>query len=472
MNKALALLVVFWASQSFAQDITAGVATLTTQDTIPTQDTDSPQVNPKPVNPKDEAPQLDINNFELVEHALYSSVVLQNIPAIKELLPIYQQKSSDDKTSRLLIKTSQALLAKTNQDIKQSIRLYREVLAENPNLLDIRFTLAELLYQDQQNEAAKDQFLRLRGDERASEQDKQVLDAYLTAINKKSEWVVGGNVGYAYDPNANDIPKKSSIKMNGGTWTFPAKEVAKGIQYRAFAQKSINLKDNLYLVPYASLSGKSYYTNHQYDDTTAKLSLELALKDTQKELGVSPYAQKRYSGGEPYNQEVGVSFDGSYWFTPKHQSSLSAKIGNQQYEKRLKELNSGNVYEVNGSHLWLMSPNQYVSMGLGYGQKNAQDPSRAYKKTTLTASWTKDWQGGLSTNLTASVGKSHYQGKDIVGIQRQDTVYDTSMSVWHKNIHFWGITPRLTVSYSDTHSNHPFYEIAKSNAYVQFSKKF
>lgn len=429
----------------------------------------------KPANNQQIA-DLDINDPQLVEHALYSSVVLQNIEAVAVLLPIYRQNNhqnnGNDKASRLLIKASQALLASSQDDYKTSIRLYREILSDHPSLMDIRFRLAQLLYADQQNEAAKDQFLKLRADERTLAQDKEVLDAYLTALNQKSAWSFGGSLGYAYDPNANDIPKKSQIQMNGGTWTFPKKESAKGIQYRAYVQKSVNIKDNFYLTPHATIWGKSYYSNHDYDETAIKVSLEAGIKDTKTEIGLSPYFQRRFTNKESYNQEYGLTSENAYWLTPNYQLSVSGKIGKESYEKRLKNLSSGQIYEVNLSSLWLANANRYFGAGIGYGQKDAKDPARAYHRQSAYVSWTQDWQGGLSSSATLSLTQSRYQGKDLVGIKRSDKEYGISLSLWHKNLYFLGITPRLTLSYNDTHSNHPFYEIAKSNAYIQFGKKF
>lgn len=472
MNKVLGFLLMMGVAHSITQSAMASelVDTALTNQSNNTSSIDAQITTADLQDAKSN--ELDTSNIELVEHALYSSVVLKNIDAIRELLPIYRQNSTDDKVSQLLIKASEATLATNQNDYKKSIRLYREILADYPTLMDIRFTLAQLLYNDQQNEAAKDQFVRLRADERVSESDKQVIDAYLTALNKKSEWQFGGSLGYAYDPNVNDIPKQTQIRMNGGVWTFPKKESARGVQYRLSAQKSINLKDNFYLSPQALIWGKSYYTNHDYDEIAAKISLEGGLKDTRRELNITPYFQRRFVAKESYNQEHGMVVDGSYWLTPEHQLSLSGKLGKETYTKRLRDLSSGTVYEVNVSHLWLAKSNQYFSAGIGYGQKDAQDPSRAYHKSTLHGSWTQEWQGGLSSSLSLAVSKSRYQGKDIVGIKRKDAIYDVNVGLWHKNIHFWGITPRLILSYSDTHSNHPFHEIAKSNAYIQFGKKF
>lgn len=421
----------------------------------------------------DDTPELDINNAELVENALYSSLVLQNTPAVEKLLPIYQKNhNKSDKTARLLIHMSEALLAEQRQAYKTSIRLYREVLAEYPAMLDVRMRLAEILFFDQQNEAAKDQLLRLRSENSLTDSDKIGLDKYIQAINQRTTWEVSGGAGLICDPNINNAPKQTSIDMNGGTWTLPEAESAKGVSYRVNLNKSLNLKNNYYGEFQSSLSGKSYWSSDDYDDINAKIGLGVSYKDTNTELSLIPYYQRRWAGGDIYTKETGIVLDWSHWLSNRHQLVLSSKAGKESYYGRLKNYNTGNLAEITGTYVFVNNARQYWTAGLGYSQKDSKDDSRAYHRNTLYGSWTQDWQKGLSTNVSLAISKSTYKAADIVGITRKDTEYNTNLSVWHRNVHFAGITPRLSFVHHRNDSNHPFYDVNKSNVFIQFNKKF
>lgn len=409
---------------------------------------------------------------ELLEHALYSSVVLNNIPAVDKLLPLYKTlpNATKDSASILLIQMSEALLAKNSGDLKQAISLYRSVLASHPEMFDIRLLLTEVLIADQQDEAAKDQLLRLRSEQQLSNHEHSVINNYLNILNKRSSWNLNGGISYSYDPNINNAPDKRSVDMNGGKWTFNQPESAHGISYFAEAKRDWNLKDNYYLSFSGDVYGKSYWTNHDYDDLIIQSNLGIKYKNARSELSFLPYYQKRWSGNEPYTYETGIGGEWSHWLTPKHQLLTAFSIGKETYNNNYKA--SGKTANASATWLFVNNARQYWTLGTDYAHKDAKDRSHAYYRSGIRASWTQEWQKGISTSLGIDVAKRHYQDKDIFGIQRQDNEYATRLSIWHRNIHFWGITPRLTMTYRTTDGNHPAYNYSKSGAIVQFNKRF
>lgn len=412
-----------------------------------------------------------LDNPELLEHALYSSIVLGNVPAIKNLLPIYKKlPHQDDKARQLLIDMSKASLAQAEGDNKTAIKQYREVLADFPKLNDVRLTLARLLVDDKQNEAGKDQFVRLRSENALTDEQRAIVEAYIEHLNRQSKWSIGGGLGYAYDPNVGNAPDERVIPMNGGVWTFEEAEKAHGVSFGLSASRDFNIKGNYYAKVNGSINGKTYWTNHDHDDLMARLDAGLAYKNARTEWAVLPYHQKRHFGGEKYTQEAGVRGEYSRWFAPRHQVLSAVEWGHESYERNANL--SGEM--VGGSLTWLYLANarQYFSLGADYSYKDAHDKSRAYDRYGVRASWTREWDKGISTQFGLDVGKRAYGGDDLFGITRKEMEYTGRLSVWHRGVHFWGITPRLTMTYRKTDGNHPVYEYTKGNAFIQFNKTF
>lgn len=413
-----------------------------------------------------------INNPELLEHALYSSVVLGNIQAVDKLLPLYKQLPNvkNDSASLLLIQMSEALLAQSKGNLKKAIKLYRTILSNNPQISDIRFLLAQTLLADQQNEAAKDQLLRLRSESELSEDEHLTINQLLALINKRSVWEFSGGFSYAYDPNINNAPDKRSVDMHGGTWTFNNPESAHGVSYFANIGKDWNLKNNYYAHFSTDVTGKSYWTNHDYDDLILQNKLGIKYKNARTEFAILPYYQKRWSANDPYTQEIGIAGEWSHWLTSKHQLLTAASTGKETYTHNNKA--SGTT--INGSATWLFVNNtrQYWTLGSDYAYKDAKDKSHAYNRLGARASWTQEWQKGISTSLAIDIARRNYQGADIFNIVRKDNEYMGRVSIWHRNIHFWGITPRLTLSHRITNSNHPAYKYSKSGTIIQLNKRF
>ena len=76
--------------------------------------------------------------------------------------------------------------------------------------------------------------------------------------------------------------------------------------------------------------------------------------------------------------------------------------------------------------------------------------------------------------MQAGLAQRHYQTASLFsdGEKRRDTEWNTSLSLWHRALHFGGITPRLTVAYYRNNSNDAFYEYDKLRTFIEFIKTF
>ena len=59
----------------------------------------------------------------------------------------------------------------------------------------------------------------------------------------------------------------------------------------------------------------------------------------------------------------------------------------------------------------------------------------------------QEWPLGISSRLSVAYARRTYQGVDLFGIRQKNKEYQTNVTLWHRNVYFWGITPKLTWSY-------------------------
>lgn len=57
-----------------------------------------------------------------------------------------------------------------------------------------------------------------------------------------------------------------------------------------------------------------------------------------------------------------------------------------------------------------------------------------------------------------------YDSTDFFGIQQRNKEYGALITLWHRDIYYFGITPKINLSYFKSDSNHPFYEYDKKMA--------
>ena len=122
----------------------------------------------------------------------------------------------------------------------------------------------------------------------------------------------------------------------------------------------------------------------------------------------------------------------------------------------------------------MFSPNQkqYWFAGLDLSHKSARSASDAYDRFSTRLGWGQEWGKGISTRLIGSFGKRYAKGEDFFNIKRRDNEYNANLALWHRNIHFFGITPRIVFSYSKIDSNNKFYSYDTSKVYLDFSRSF
>ena len=162
--------------------------------------------------------------------------------------------------------------------------------------------------------------------------------------------------------------------------------------------------------------------------------------------------------------------DLSNWLNEKWQISTALEYGEQRYETR-KHLN-GNNYLASATLLYLAKNGQYWFGGADYNRENTRDLDNAYQRKNVRLGWGQEWKAGISTRLILNYAQRAYKEKDLIGIRQKNKEYASVFTIWHRNFHIWGITPKLSWSYQKVTSNHPFYEYDKNRIYLEISKTF
>jgi len=61
---------------------------------------------------------------------------------------------------------------------------------------------------------------------------------------------------------------------------------------------------------------------------------------------------------------------------------------------------------------------------------------------------------------------------DLIGKIQKNDEYSSALTLWHRDLHFFGMTPKVTWQYQKVSSNHPFYSYDKNRVYFEMSKTF
>ena len=153
------------------------------------------------------------------------------------------------------------------------------------------------------------------------------------------------------------------------------------------------------------------------------------------------------------------------------QVSAAAEYGHKR-QKQYQYLN-GNSFLTSTSLIYMPNPQRYFVGGIDYSLETAKDDSDAYHRFGGRLGWGEEWNKGVSTFLQVGGAQRKYHADAfLLDKPRHDKEYTVNASIWLRNLHFYGITPRLTVRYQRFDSNHFAYDYQKAKAFIELNKTF
>ena len=411
---------------------------------------------------------------DLVIRALLPAVMQGNIDNVELLYPIYQQLPAQFHDP-ILTKWVSAIVAKKNQQYTEAITLYRQILAEQADIQPVRLQLAVALFENNELEASEDQFKKLRSEPLIPE-ITQLIDQYINAINQRDRWTFSGGLTYLNDPNINNAPKAGTTY---GNWHAPKRESAEGAGFNFDLGKKWSWGNGFFNELRLATNGKYYWDNKKYNEMSLRGSVGLGFQNAKYNLTLLPFMEQTlYAGGsnqsdtlKRFSKSGGLTLETNYWLSPKWQLNANYEYAEQRYASRL-HLN-GNYHFISGGLVYLANANQYWFANLNYNRTATRDKDDSFFRRGISLGWGQEWGRGFSTRLSVSVAQKRYKGAmPIFNIIQRNKEYGFNASIWHRAVHLWGITPRLTYSFTKTQSNHVFYSYDKHRMFIELSRQF
>lgn len=410
---------------------------------------------------------------DLIIRGLIPALTQNNSTVVELLLPLYQQQA---KTDALLLQWGRAILAVSQQQYTQGVQLYRTIISQQPDLLPVRLQLARALFLNHDNEASADQFEKLRAEQTLPAALYTMIDQYLTALQQRQRWSFSGGINYVRDNNINNAPKTNT---SVGDWKAWESESAQGLQYDLGASKKWAINNGYFMRLDTSVNGKYYWDNQKYNELNTRLGAGIGYQNAQVERSIVPFISKRWYGGgasgndklKSYSQSYGVQLNQRYWISNQWQLTNTFEYSEQRHKTR--QHLDGNSYFIDNTIVYLPDSAQYWFAGIHYYRSNARDKDDAFNRYGAQIGWGQEWHNGLSSRLSLNYAYRQYLAPGRMLNKKQvNHEYTPQLTVWHRNIHFWGITPRITWAYNKVNSNHSFYTYDKHNVYLDISKRF
>ena len=159
-------------------------------------------------------------------------------------------------------------------------------------------------------------------------------------------------------------------------------------------------------------------------------------------------------GGQKYGFNRGLTTEYRRWLNHRNQAIGSYTFVNKTYNRSALERYEGNLHGVSLTLVHFYSPTLIFMGGADIQKDMLESKDESSDKYGIRAGVIKEWKNSISTRVNVRVAKRTFKDPHFLMQKiREDNEYQLDLSVWHRKIHWKGITPKINYRYLKIDSN-------------------
>ncbi len=434
---------------------------------------DKPIVTHKRMTREETLAYLSKHPQEL-ELELAKMIKVGYIPAIKDYLPLYKNYKNRDES---VVEWANAILAQDSGDLKKAISIFRNLNSKFPNIRVLRSQMVSALMEDGQYNSALSELKKMRSSKKARPEERKGIESLIDAIEHKDQWSFYLNANYIDDKNITNSPKEGTDYGNG--WKAGARKSGKGFKFNTDMNKQWNYDNKLFTEFDFATYGTYYFDNKNYNDVTAQLGVGLGYKNDDYKIKIMPnYSQQFYGMAEDgdervhkYKKSIGADLEFERVLDNKSEYNATFSYNHNKFIEDY-ENNDSDDYSLSQTLSYNYSPLTYFYGGADYFKRNSVLDYSSFNRKGVRLGWGQIWPKGFATRANIGYAKKRYDAHDFFGDKRVNDEYNAGLSVWNRQVHFLGLTPRVNWRYQKTNSNSAREEVTKNDVFLSVTKSF
>lgn len=354
-----------------------------------------------------------------------------------------------------------AQIAQRQGDIDAAIKIYQNLLDENPGLARVRFELA-VCYMHQKKWRRADYHLRLAMAGRDLDEDaKRMMNYYRYLVRKNKNWNVWFNFGAAPDNNINNAASgEECIMTMFGLMcrTLDAPESAVGTNLSLGGDYEFKLSEHWRWKSDGYIYS-NVYDKHDYDDLYLSAGTGPRYVWGRGDVWLAGVAARRWYGWGRYNWSAGVRLDTNYDFTRRLSGGLYLRFMDNTYDE-YGDFLSGQTYAANMRLLYSFNARVYMVGRGGLTREATAASEYSYWQPSASIGLGAELPWGFHIYAEPGVYWTRYddarwsvKNQKLVEITEHDFTQRYALSVSNNKFDIWGFVPQITVSYTHRDSN-------------------
>jgi outer membrane protein len=386
----------------------------------------------------------------------------------ERVLTLALQQNPDDFQAIFL----RALIGLARKNYDAAIQDFRRILATEPERERVRLELARAFFLDADYDNAERNFRFARAGDLPPE-TKTLIDQYLAAIIRLRQWSYSVALGVADDTNINGATNVRTINLYGLPFTLSDNARATsglGAAIDLAGEWSRLIFGNT-KARFGGLLHRLEYSGHTFDDMTvsAYAGPEFLFSTSEYDALITSF--RRWYGGEPYNEGVGLRGIASYVPAPAVQ--LSVSFDAQTISYRQQTFLNGPVYSGNLQAAYTLSPASSGRLTLGMASQRAKSPGFGNNVYWVAMDYYRDMPFGFSGNFQPAYSWTYYCAPlAAFGVVRADRTLVSRFDVLNRRIEYGGFAPRLSYIYVSQQSSIALYRFSRNQVQLGLTRQF
>jgi len=366
-----------------------------------------------------------------------------------------------------------AQIAGLEKKYDEAIKLYRQILAQNPGLTRVRLDLARTLFLAKKDGKAKLHFeLVLAGE--LPEKAKEKVETFLHLIRKRKRWQLRSFFALAPDSNISAGPDQDEVESRFGSGGILSQDAQETSGFGLLASLGANyfwpLDKNKRLKAGANIY-RAQYGKSQFNDTylTANLGPHFVFqKNTYTLQATGSY---RWYGERRYNYSYGLEISSDHILSRRWRLENSLYWREQRYI--LDKAREGHVAGGAMRFNYGLNSSSFAQIIAGYSQEKARAESNSFSAYQMGLGYYKDWGRGMTLYIKPSLSMRNYAAADnFFAIKREDRRASFLVEMRKSDWALWGFAPLFSYQYTHNQSNIDFFTYERHRFQMGLSRVF
>ncbi|MFY2568999.1 surface lipoprotein assembly modifier [Achromobacter ruhlandii] len=436
----------------------------------------------QPAQPPVELTDQDLaDDLKLTERILNQAMLQEDWSTLRRVMRFYPWMAGVDPILRDYV---HGALLRHDGRLAEAIALYRQLVAQHPDLGYVRLELATMLMEDRQFAQSDAELADLRLGSLEPAAQRSVM-LYRQALAQQRRWNFRLGAGTVYSNNVNSANRDPMLYLpvatrQGPLWVPFAKgrdalpKADWGLKYSSCANVERNLGGHHYYTLGADIDGTAYRVQRDYNDRSLTLRGGYKWQDATRWFAATPQAGRSWMGSRRYSHNRGLSLEYGWRPTPGWQLMGAWLWLKRGYDDRAYAAYDGHLDVLSLTAIRVFSPALLAYASVGLQREAVAAGEYTYRFPWAQMGVVKTFGQMLGTRLSARYGRQAYKAPYALFLnqRRRDHELRVDASVWTPDFKIAGLEPKLNLSYLKITSNLPMYARDRTEVSLMLERRF